>query len=107
MNRVEKNTTSSLHEYYNNSGNNNVVEMDQESIGSSTEDGESPRSVDKRWKSSQIMRIRAEDMHLAEDDVVEGKFLLKDKNSCGGIARYVLFSRPVLPSSPLGTNNGH
>ncbi|XP_073272493.1 uncharacterized protein [Primulina huaijiensis] len=88
-----------------------AVDMDQESCGSSTEEVESPRSVmmmiaadgrndrksggDKVRAHNQVLRIRAEDLHLG-DDIGEGKL------NKFGFRDFVIFSRPVLPASPLG-----
>ncbi|PIN24487.1 hypothetical protein CDL12_02775 [Handroanthus impetiginosus] len=76
-----------------------MVEMDQESNGSSAEEEESPPSVDK-WEGrsfkvqahSQIMRIRAEDSYLGEDNF--------------GFMHFFLYSRPILRASPLGGRTG-
>lgn len=106
------------------------VETDQESIGSS-EETESPKSVAKvaDWRKKmayvhyQIRRIREEDLHLGED-IGEG-FNAKEKiNSIGDWCdvrhnpphsyhndrvssqmNVVIFSRPILPSSPLSGKN--
>ncbi|KAK9272897.1 hypothetical protein L1049_003276 [Liquidambar formosana] len=86
------------------------VETDQES-GGSEEEFESPKSVAKvgRWRKrvacvhSQVARIREEDSHLGED-IGEG-LSAKDKIASGHHVAspmdFVLFSRPILPSSPL------
>lgn len=87
------------------------VETDQESGGSS-EEFESPKSVTKvwRWRKSvhnQVLRIREEDSHLGED-IGEG-LSAKDKLASASAHHVasqmdvVLFSRPILPSSPLGS----
>ncbi|CAK9162895.1 unnamed protein product [Ilex paraguariensis] len=88
------------------------LETDQESAGSS-EEMESPKSVARfgRWNAkdinvhvhSQILRIREEDSHLGED---VGECLgAKDKLAVHHVESrvdYMLFSRPILPASPLG-----
>lgn len=107
------------------------VETDQESIGSS-EETESPKSVAKvaDWRKKlayvhyQIRRIREEDLHLRED-IGEG-FNAKEKitsiedwcdvrvnnpphslhnHRVSSQMNVVIFSRPILPSSPLGGKN--
>ncbi|CAL5325073.1 unnamed protein product [Camellia sinensis] len=97
------------------------VETDQESIGSS-EEIESPRSVSKlgQWTPkkvfhvhSQILRIREEDLHIGED-IGEG-LSAKDKISgnhhhhqlASSHVDVVLFSRPILPASPLSGKTVH
>lgn len=101
---------------------------DQESIGSS-EETESPKSVAKAgdWRKKmayvhyQIRRIREEDLHLGED-IGEG-FNAKEKISNPiGVGTWcdvgqqcknshqmnlVIFSRPILSSSPLSGKNTH
>ncbi|XP_057969408.1 uncharacterized protein LOC131158554 [Malania oleifera] len=96
------------------------VETDQESWGSS-EETESPKSVAKvrQWRKkianvhSQVLRIREEDSHLGED-IGEG-LSTKDHKVMGCAHHHLhlhhhqvaphmdlmLFSRPILPSSPL------
>ncbi|OAY29832.1 uncharacterized protein LOC110601248 [Manihot esculenta] len=92
------------------------AEMDTESRGSSEE---SPKSVGKwrrnisniRFVHNQVLRIREEDLHLGED-IGEG-LSAKDKVMNAGFGQntqlgrvasvvdMVLFSRPILPCSPL------
>ncbi|XP_052191217.1 uncharacterized protein LOC127800565 [Diospyros lotus] len=102
------------------------AETDQESFASSEEMDESPRSVAKfrRWTPkktayvhSQVLRIREEDLHLGED--IEARVSAKNKLSSvhGGhhhhphlVALHVnatLFSRPILPASPLRGKSIH
>lgn len=83
------------------------AETDTESGASSTEEGESPRSV-AMWRGrkaaaagclhSQVLRVMEEDLHLGEDTVTSG--------TSGGASRLdhhiVILSRPILPCSPLG-----
>ncbi|KAF7130632.1 hypothetical protein RHSIM_Rhsim10G0040300 [Rhododendron simsii] len=80
-------------------------ETDQESVGSS-EEAESPRSVARirRWAAkkiahvhSQILRIREEDSHIGED-LGEG---------CPHMVDVVIFSKPILPASPLSGRGVH
>lgn len=92
--------------------------MDQESGpgSSSSEETESPRSVlvkgMRRWSTqskntggigmssvhSQILRIRYEDSHVGEDiSEVLSLFAKEDQ-----LASLMVFSKPILPSSPLG-----
>ena len=89
------------------------AEMEQESGESSSEEVESPRSV-SRWRRrrrnnnnknnktekelihSQILRIREEDSHLGED---YGESRVAPLSSTLNV---VVFSRPILPCSPLG-----
>lgn len=84
------------------------METDQESVGSS-EETESPRSVTRigRWTTaakkmayvhSQILRIREEDSHIGEDFVGEG---------CPQVVDVVIFSKPILPASPLSGKSVH
>ncbi|XP_052197127.1 uncharacterized protein LOC127804313 [Diospyros lotus] len=89
------------------------MEVDQESAASS-EEMESPRSVAKvgRWTAkkiasvhSQVLKIREEDSHLGED--IAEHFSAKDKiaghpHHLASRVDVVLFSRPILPASPLG-----
>ncbi|KAI3452318.1 hypothetical protein Pfo_008983 [Paulownia fortunei] len=103
MNGVENSRVFSMPEY----SERVVLEMDQKSYGPSAEEVESrpPRSVAKmvveKWKGrsykvhahSQILRIRAEDSHLGEDKI--------------GAAHFMLFSRPILPASPLSGKTAH
>ncbi|KAL3525943.1 hypothetical protein ACH5RR_014315 [Cinchona calisaya] len=110
-------------------GGDHVLDTDQESVGSSSEDLDSPRSVvpkTKIWRNyfiykstsnrdgttgkkigeglmylhRQILRVRDEDSHIGEDINIADVF-----NLCGankqGLACLMLFSRPVLPASPL------
>lgn len=80
-------------------------ETDQESVGSS-EEAESLRTVARigRWAAkkiahvhSQILRIREEDSHMGED-LGEG---------CPHIVDVVIFSKPILPASPLSGRGVH
>lgn len=100
-----------------------MMMMDQESSstgGSSSEETESPRSVlvikgMRRWSStsfskeknmagmssvhSQILRIRYEDSHVGEDTSEVLSLFAKDHRH---LASLLVFSKPILPSSPLG-----
>lgn len=82
---------------------------DQESVGSE-EETESPRSVARigRWTTaatkkmrhvhSQILRIREEDSYIGVD-LGEG---------CSPhVVDFVVFSKPILPASPLGGKGVH
>ncbi|KAI8533919.1 hypothetical protein RHMOL_Rhmol10G0048000 [Rhododendron molle] len=80
-------------------------ETDQESVGS-PEEAESPRLVARigRWTAkkiarvhSQILRIREEDSHIGED-LGEG---------CPRTVDVVIFSKPILPASPLSGRGVH
>ncbi|KAL5582320.1 hypothetical protein UlMin_014762 [Ulmus minor] len=77
-------------------------ETDQESGGSS-EEMDSPRSVE-RWRRkkayvhSQILRIREEDSHLGED--ISERLDAKENRVASSLDVF-LFSRPILPCSPL------
>ncbi|XP_059670317.1 uncharacterized protein LOC132315896 [Cornus florida] len=86
------------------------LETESESNGSS-EETESPRSVTKlgQWRTkriayvhNQILKIREEDSHIGEEI---GELLsAKDKLPAHSVASsldLMLFSRPMLPSSPL------
>lgn len=72
-------------------------DMDQESNESSADDTESPRSVvekpSRKRLKSQVLRIRAEHSNLFEDNNSEVHWR----------RLFVLFSRPMLPASPLGS----
>ncbi|PIN16305.1 hypothetical protein CDL12_11041 [Handroanthus impetiginosus] len=82
-----------------------AAEMDTDSNASSAEEVESPKSVVQKLKRrsvkvrvhSQVLRIRAEDSHLGKD-IGEGNLSLKDKF---GVTQFMVFSRPILPASPL------
>ncbi|KAM1076060.1 hypothetical protein ACFX2I_023516 [Malus domestica] len=83
-------------------------EREEDSAGSS-EEMESPRSVG-RWRRrttkegcvmhSQVLRIREEDSHLGESTVPIGAAAAAAGKDYHGMD-VVLFSRPILPSSPL------
>lgn len=98
-----------------------VIETDQESTGSSSEEMDSPRSVAKvvrRWSSkekknrglgicslhSQILRIRDEDSLIGEDVCEILNLFGKDDNQ--QISSVVLISKQILPSSPLSGKTG-
>ncbi|KAK4750095.1 hypothetical protein SAY87_027544 [Trapa incisa] len=86
------------------------AETDTESGASSTEEGESPRSV-AMWRRrkasaegclhSQVLKVMEEDLHLGEDTAVSTAII-------GGAPRVnhciVILSRSILPYSPLGSN---
>ncbi|XAR51751.1 hypothetical protein NMG60_11006471 [Bertholletia excelsa] len=81
------------------------VETDLESIGSS-EEMESPRPVAKLIHvHSQILRIREEDSHLGEDCLdslsTKDKFAGYHHRLYSSHVDVMLFSRPILPASPL------
>ncbi|KAF3444780.1 hypothetical protein FNV43_RR14473 [Rhamnella rubrinervis] len=87
-------------------------ETDQES-GASSEEMESPKSVGQ-WRRkkvdyvhNQILRIREEDSHLG-DDFAESLICAKDKvaNRVISPLGVVIFTRPILPCSPLGGKTG-
>ncbi|GKV08713.1 hypothetical protein SLEP1_g20309 [Rubroshorea leprosula] len=92
--------------------------LDVESGESSTEEVEveSPRSVVVKkkveWVHSQVLRIREEESHLGEDFLSDLRGLSgKDsKTVVGGSPKrhrvnVVVFSRPILPCSPLSGKN--
>ncbi|OVA09044.1 hypothetical protein BVC80_9097g115 [Macleaya cordata] len=77
------------------------------SEGSSSEEFESPKSVDEhgnfRFVHHQVRRIREEDSHLGED-IGEGLNTKENKLAVIQLSSNVgalIWSRPILPSSPL------
>ncbi|KAK4766301.1 hypothetical protein SAY87_007943 [Trapa incisa] len=85
------------------------AETDTESGASSTEEGESPRSVTmwRRRKAtaegclhSQVLKVMEEDLHLGDDTVVNGATIGEAPRVHH---RIVILSRQILPCSPLGS----
>ncbi|KAK4409874.1 UNVERIFIED_CONTAM: hypothetical protein Scaly_0013100 [Sesamum calycinum] len=75
--------------------------MDQGSKGLAAPEA---KVVVHTWKvrvHSQILRIRAEDSNIGED-IGEGNLSWGDKYL--GVTHYMVFSRPLLPASPLSKN---
>ncbi|KAM6550000.1 hypothetical protein CsatB_021676 [Cannabis sativa] len=88
-------------------------EITEQESGESSEEIESPRSVggfsgrrnkQKELVHSQILRIREEDLHLGEDLGESNNSNISINNS-GFSLNVVVFSRPILPCSPLGGGN--
>ncbi|XP_030468545.2 uncharacterized protein LOC115687202 [Syzygium oleosum] len=86
--------------------------------GGSSEEMESPRSLAGKWMlraekklgclHSQVLRIREEDLHLGEDigECLSAKDKVVGSSSSAVVAAasradIVVFSRPILPCSPL------
>ncbi|KAF5725365.1 hypothetical protein HS088_TW23G00086 [Tripterygium wilfordii] len=90
------------------------AEADMESGGSS-EEVESPKSVAIRGRRrgkvrSQVVKIIEEDSHLGEDireglsakDRIGAGFCNDNRSVRRPVLDFVILSRPILPSSPLG-----
>ncbi|OWM69752.1 uncharacterized protein LOC116194205 [Punica granatum] len=105
------------------------AETDTESGGSSTEEGESPRSVTmwRRRKAaaatatatagalhSQVLKVMEEDLHLGDDAVgfsgreYDSGKSANGKNDCVSYPfhQILILSRPGLPCSPLSGKGG-
>lgn len=94
-------------------GGEKEMDTDQESVGSSSEEMDSPRSVVPKlrrnnvngvglYQHSQILRIRDEDAHIGEDfNIAELLNNLCVANKQEVASPVMVLSRPLLRASPL------